>query len=314
MMRRKTDPLPPLSYLHTFEVAARWQSFASASKELGVSESAISRKVRLLETHYGIALFERGHKSVTLTQQGTSLLERIAPAMQTLRDVSESVAGKTAVSEITLAATNSVASLWLIPKMRQFSQANNQLNIMLVASDDDAECLADSVDLSILRGNGKWPEHDATKLFGEIIFPVCAPEFLERNPSLREPVSLLDVPLIEVSSNHSEWMNWNTWLRDHLAHVPELSKRSIFNTYPYAIQAAVEGVGVALGWGHLVDHLLESGQLVRPLGDLHTRTPFGYYLLERTKSGRNAKRDIVTGWLIRESAARNTYAGSPVPG
>lgn len=308
-MRQRKQNLPPLNYLQAFEAAARDQSFVSASKALGISESAVSRKVRLLEEFYETPLFKRGHKSIALTKQGTSLFKGIEPAMETLRAASGKLASHNAQSEVILAATNSVASLWLMPRLRKFNQANKQLNIMLVASDDDDECLAETVDLSILRGDGNWPDFTAQKLFGEIVFPVCSPGFLRRNPSLDGPTSLLHMPLIEVSSSHPEWMNWNTWLQDHMPVVPELSKPSVFNAYPHAIQAAVDGLGVALGWGHLVDHLLKSGALVRPLNELHTRTPFGYYLLERDKKiTSNPRRDIVRDWLMSESAARTPYA------
>ena len=100
-------------------------------------------------------------------------------------------------SEINLAATNSVASLWLLPKLSTFNQANEQMNIKLIASDDDAECLSESVDLAILRGDGNWPDHASQKLFGEIIFPVCSPAFLADHPEARELEALSNLPLVE---------------------------------------------------------------------------------------------------------------------
>jgi len=307
-MRKLKDTLPPLNYLQAFEAAAGRQSFASASQVLGISESAISRKVRLLEEFYEVPLFKRGHKSITLTPHGTALFKSIEPAMQTLRDASSRVSARKNPSEVTLAATNSVSALWLLPRLRKFNQTNRQLNIMLVSSDDDEECLADDKDLTILRGDGNWPGYTSQKLFGEIIFPVCSPGFLARNAKIDTPEDLLDQPLIEVSSSHSEWMNWNTWLKDQLPVVPTLSKPSAFNAYPHAIQAAVEGLGVALGWGYIVDHLLKSGDLVRPLGTVHTRTEFGYFLLLRDGIEQSPQRDVVQDWLISESRARKLYA------
>ena len=297
----KKKTLPPLDYLLTFETAAKLESFSEASRELEISESAISRKVRLLEEHFETSLFKRGNRSVSLTQQGAILLEKIRPALKGLRKVSEEMFAHKEQFDINLAATNSVTTLWLMPRMRNFNLLNPEMNITLIASDEDADCLAEDMDLSILRGDGNWPNHTSKKLFGETIFPVCSPEFLANNPGTANLTALPSLPLIEVSSKHPEWMNWNDWLLEHLSEVPSLSKRSVFNTYPNAIQAAVDGLGVALGWLDLIEPLLESGALVRPIGDIQTQTDFGYFLLQRKKFSNNPNRQVIEKWLLSES-------------
>ncbi len=307
-MQKTRNVLPPLDYLLAFEAAAKNQSFAAASRELNISESAISRKAKLLELHYGVALFVRGHKSVSLTAQGNSLLEMVQPAMQSLRDVSADLITRKNHNEVTLAATNSVAALWLLPRLRKFNARNKQLNIMLVASDNDAECLGDNIDLSILRGDGNWPGYNSRMLFGETVFPVCSPAFQGRYQQSDTLKNLADLSLVDVSSGHPEWMNWETWLRAKLTKPPIIKKSIVFNTYPLAVQAAVDGLGIALGWGHLVDHLLDSGALVRPLRQISTRTEYGYYLLRREKKKSFPERNAVEDWLLKESAALKTYA------
>lgn len=299
--------LPPLDYLLTFESAAICQSFAGASRELNISESAISRKTRLLELHYDVPLFIRGHKSVTLTPQGQKLLDAVSPAIQGLRDVSREILSGHSRNVVTLAATHSVASLWLMPRLQKFNSRNKHLKIMLVASDDDSECLANTVDLAILRGDGNWPNHRSRLLFGETVFPVCAPGYLRANPAIKSVEKLPNHALIDVSSIHTEWMDWTTWLHQHGIPRPDHDQSASFNTYPLAVQAAVDGLGVALGWGHLVDRLLESGALVRPLGAIDVRSDFGYYLLRPEKRKAFLERTIVEDWLLKESAARKRY-------
>jgi len=306
-MPKQSNVLPPLDYLLAFESAANCQSFAGASRELNISESAISRKARLLELHYRVPLFVRGHKSVTLTPQGQKLLDSVAPAIQSLRDTSREMLSRHNRNPVTLAATNSVAALWLMPRLRKFNTRNKQLKIMLVASDDDRECLGENVDLSILRGDGIWPGYNARLLFGETIFPVCSPAFLSANPKVTQPGHLQEHALIEVSSTHTEWMTWTNWLVQNGTSEPELDQSATFNTYPLAVQAAVDGLGVALGWGHLVDHLLKSGALVRPLGTGDVRSEFGYYLLRPEKRKAFPERNMVEDWLLKESAARKRY-------
>lgn len=306
--QNRAKPLPPLDYLLAFEAAAEQMGFAGASKVLNLSETAISRKVRLLELHFGLNFFERGHRSITLTQHGREFLARIRPALDTLRAVADDTLKTGQNRPVVLAATNSVAALWLTPRLRKFREANKHLNIMLVASDDDEECLADTVDLTILRGDGNWPGYEAQLVFGETIFPVCSPEFLAANPEISDAASLPDAQLIEVSSSHTEWMNWRTWLTQIGVSFRRLERTMLFNTYPLSIHAAVDGVGVALGWGHLVDQLLESGKLVRPLENRHVRTDHGYYLLTPRNRAVFPGRQEVAEWLMSISAERRRYA------
>ena len=310
---KKRKVLPPLDHLLAFESAAKRGSFARASDDLNISETAISRKVRLLEQHYNVPLFVRGHRSINLTTQGAALLSSVERSMNILRDASEAMFVRHQTNTVTLAATNSVASLWLMPRLKKFNRANARVRIMLVSSDSDEECLGDGVDLTILRGEGDWSGFESTLLFGETIFPVCAPRYLRLNPACSELDSLPSVNLIEVASSHTEWMDWKIWLASQGVYDRALERTAFFNTYPLAIQAAVDGLGVALGWGHLVDHLLESGELVRPVEDRFARTQSGYYLLTNRGRKRFPERDIVEGWLLRTSAARKRY-GSRLEG
>jgi len=306
-MAGKSNVLPPLDYLLAFEAAADCQSFAAASRKLNISESAISRKIRLLELHYGVPLFMRGHKSVALTAHGGKLIETVSPAIQSLRETSRELLSRHTRNTVTLAATNSVAMLWLMPRLRKFTNKNKQLKIMLVASDHDSECLADNVDLSILRGDGAWPGYRTNLIFGETVFPVCSPGYLAANPTIADLDRLASHALIEVSSVHTEWMNWADWLHGAGVESQKPGRSTAFNTYPLAVQAAVDGLGPALGWGHLVDHLIAAGSLVRPLGNIQVRSEFGYYLLCPSKKKSFPERDVVEKWLMAESAGRNRH-------
>ncbi len=303
----KKNVLPPLDYLLAFEAAAKDQSFVAASRLLNISETAISRKVRLLEHHYGVQLFSRGHRSITLTPRGQSLLDSIKPALQLLREASQDLLSEQQRGLVTLAATNSVAALWLMPRLQQFHAIKPHVRINLVASDSDEECLAESVDLAILRGDGLWPGFTAHKLFGETIFPVCSPAFLRQNPEAVQLENLRSLALIEVASSHTEWMNWRAWLANNAITGEPAQRVTVFNTYPLSVQAAVDGLGLALGWGHLVDRLLEAGDLVRPVPDARVRTKSGYYLLSRDGNVPSHQSAEVERWLREISAARVRY-------
>lgn len=296
-MLKNRNQLPPLDYLLAFESAASQESFAAAGSDLNISESAISRKIRLLEEHYGCALFNRGHRSIKITAKGRQLLAAITPALVQLVDASQELAKPNAQHTVTVAATNSAATLWLMPRLQEFNQSNDQVNIALVSSDNDEKCLAEEMDLTILRGEGDWPNYRASFLFGEKVFPVCSPEFLAENIKDDHLNELSRHPLIEVSSEHTEWLNWRSWLQQK-GHADILIKQSIVvNTYPLAIHAALDGFGIALGWKTLVDRHLAAGNLVRPWPDVSVKTTSGYYLL--VPEGRKAfvERDVVEDWL-----------------
>lgn len=299
--------LPPLDYFVAFETAAKCGSFAQAARQMNISENSISRKVRLLELHYDVPLFVRGHRSVHLTAHGQNLLDTVTVSLDGLRKASQQILSRKQKNAVTIAATNSVASLWLMPRLRQFNRTNSRIKIILLASDSDEECLAENVDLAILRGDGEWPGHTATMLFGETIFPVCSESYLRANPTANDLSELPNLDLIDISSMHTEWMNWESWLSAQGISEQPMRGVNTFNTYPLGIQAAVDGLGLALGWGHLVDHHLDSGALFRPMGDRCVRTESGYFLLKRKGQTAFAEQKIVEDWLLKESASRRRY-------
>ena len=185
-MANKNASLPPLDYLLAFDAVAELSSIAKASRLLNISESSVSRKVKLLEHHYGRSFFNRGDRSISLTQLGQQFYKDIRPLLEELRIVSNEVHAENRNQTVTLGATNSVAGLWLMPRLVLFNDSNSELKIKLLASDNDEECLGEDVTLTILRGDGNWHGYEARLLFGETIFPVCSPRYLEKNPTIIE--------------------------------------------------------------------------------------------------------------------------------
>lgn len=302
--------LPKLDYLLAFEAVAELQSITQAAQNLNISESAISRKIRLIENHYDKAFFIRRKQSIRLSPEGREFLDKITPHLQALRDISNDLRGKPPSQTVRIAATNSVASLWLLPKLRELREINPNINITLVASDDDEASLSGDNDLIILRGDGDWPGFDAELLFGETIFPVCAPSYIEQNGDIPNVHALASQQLIEVSSSHREWMNWRNWMRYMGEEAKEIEHITNFNTYPLSIQAAQDGFGIALGWAHLVDEHLKNGRLITPLPNRSVRTKSGYYLLRKKISKNKSAIDQVASFLKTVSSQREKFSTS----
>jgi LysR family glycine cleavage system transcriptional activator len=297
-MLKDRNLLPPLDYLVAFESAASLESFTAAGRDLNVSESSISRKIRLLEQHFGCILFERGHRSVNITPKGKQLLNSIRPALLQLVAAAGDLAATNQKHTVTVAATHSAATLWLLPRLQQFNRDNLGIHIELRSSDNDEKCLADDVDLSILRGEGTWQNYRAQLLFGETVFPVCSPQYQQENISTEFLDDLGSHLLIDVSSEHLEWMNWRGWLQHSGKGNIEVDQSIVVNTYPLAIQAALDGFGIALGWKYLIDLHLGSGNLVIPWKNASVNTKSGYYLLVAQGRVKSPETRIVESWLL----------------
>lgn len=278
-MPSRRSQLPPLDYLIAFEAAATLGGFTAAADQLNLSQAAVSRKIRLLELNLGELLFARGHRSVKLTPSGRTYLRSVRKALDEIGTATVALRKGKLRSQVNLAATQSVTALWLMPRLPQICRDLPHLEISLVSSDEDETCLRGDFDLVILRGAGRWTGHEAQLLMGEEVFPVCSAAYAERL-GLGQITDLSRCNLIEVTSQHDEWMNWHSWFSEVGETGNAEPNQLTFNTYALAVQAACDGMGVALGWRHLVDRQLASGTLIRPLSAT-VRTGSGYFLLSR---------------------------------
>ena len=304
-MRGRRKDLPPLEFLVAFEAAARLASFTAAAEELNLTQAAISRQIRLLEQNLGRSLFTRAHRAVRLTTEGREFQHTVTLALSHIANAARGLRAADDRAELTVAADQSVAALWLLPRLEEFQRAQGDLDIRLISSDQEADCLAEEVDLAIIHGDGNWPGFEAELLLDEEVFPVCSPAYLERHGALERPEDLLERVLIDLDDEHWNWINWRVWLTEQNVGLPRDDtgdgagpgslRRLVINSYPLILQAARDGLGVALGWKHLVSEPLAAGTLVRPLQ--HTVvTEFGYYLLMRQDRAVSPQAEAFRDW------------------
>lgn len=282
--------------MEPFEAAARLGSFTRAAEELSVTQSAISQRVRKLEALLDTALFERGHRAITLTSEGRELLIGVRAALQHMTAATRALRQRDSRPHVRLAADTSMAQLWVTPRLAPALRASPPLSLNLTASDTESELL--NADIALLHGAGDWPGFTATRLFDDAVFPVCAPEFLADTP-FASPEDLLSAPLIDLDYTHWNWMNWGIWLTEAGLDPTRANILMRTNSYIAQIDAARAGLGVALAWqGQLADDLA-TGRLVRPI-DHDVTTPFGYYLLLRD-SADPAARQLAQNLLRAET-------------
>lgn len=292
MLNRKH---PPLDLLEPFEAAARLSSFTLAAEELSVTQSAISQRVRKLEELLDLNLFERHHRSIELTPEGRLLLNGVAAALRHLTSATSGLHQHCGRPVVKVGADTSIAHFWLLPRLKTILSKTPNVDIDLLVSDVEDDLL--DADVAILHGDGNWPNHLPKLLFQDEIFPVCSPDYVERHPIV-DAQGLGSADLIDLDYTHWDWINWSIWFTE--AGLKQPQQRAILRTNSYAAQidAAREGLGVALGWNELLENSLQSGELIRPVPD-SVFPKFGYYILNR-KEADQAAHDVSNSLLALE--------------
>lgn len=291
--------LPPLDPLIAFEAAARLLSFTRAAAELHLSQAAVSQQIRGLEDSLGVKLFTRSHRAVQLTNEGREYQHTVAAMLKQLAGATMDIRQVGATRQLVLGCDQSFAAQWLLPRLTALRGEMPDVTLRIIASDDDAECLARDVDLSILHGDGSWLGYSAERLFDEEVFPVCSPDYARRGDPGDWVGWLLGAQLIDLADSHWNWMNWRLWLGGHNVDEPLGGPRLQINSYPLVIEAACAGHGVALGWRYLIDDLIAAGRLLRPVAQ-SLRTEFGYYLIYRDADAMDSATASLRDWLRRQ--------------
>lgn len=177
--RNVKDPIPPLLGLRAYEAAARRGGFAAAAEELHLSPSAVSQRVRNLEAYLGVQLFERLPRSLQLTEMGQAYLPAVRDIFDGLAAATHGLFGATQHTQLTVRAQVSYAATWLVPRLHDFTEANEHISLRLVSSIWADALPPDEIDVEIRQGNGTWPGFIATKLHGDMAAVICSPGLLE---------------------------------------------------------------------------------------------------------------------------------------
>lgn len=277
-MKEFRKSLPPLHALISFEAAARLSSFSAAAQELNISQAAVSQQIRGLEENLNLTLFDRAHRTVQLTPAGRNYQHTVAMALEHLAMATRDLRVTRGRIRLTVAADQSMAWMWLVPRLAHFQEANPAISVRLVASDLESDCLVNTVDVALIHGDGKWPGYQARLLFAEEVFPVCSKAYLGSASPLASPRDLVRHALLHLEDDHWNWMTWRMWLTENGVDMPAARDGLTINNYPLLIEAAKKGQGLALGWNGLIDDGIREGTLVRPLTQ-SVGTRYGYYVV-----------------------------------
>ena len=293
-----------LNGIRAFEAAARSGSFAGAAAELNVSAAAVSRMVHLLEARLGAALFKRKANRLLMTPAGRAYQNGLTPIFDALAGLTAQVTAPGSVRVLTVGVGPTFAMRWLIPRLADFRQAEPDIDVRITTGGAAAP-FGDDWSCGIKLGDGAWPDLVAEPLFAADLMPVCAPRLAAQ---LKRPADLKAPALLRVAHSAGDWP---LWLK--AAGVNRLSARGPeFQFYGQALQAAADGLGVAMGIRPYIDDDLAAGRLVAPFA-LSVPKGMRWYLVYR--HFRAESRDVAAfrRWIIR-AAATPVAAGTSSAG
>lgn len=251
--------LPPLTALVAFEAVARRLSFARAAEELYLTPSAVSHQIARLEQFLGFLLFERTPRGILLSDAGESYLKRVAGALGAIGDATNDIR-KGARNTLHVHSSTSIASLWLMPRLAGFVHAYPEISLSLSASPVHSDFALGQVDVDIRYGIPEWPNLVVEPIFEEHILPLASPDLLARQP-VHVPSDLLKRPLIQSTVNLVQWPAW--FASRNLIGMPERFAFR-FDRASMSLEAAVQGLGIALESDRLASQHIEAGHL-RPV-------------------------------------------------
>jgi len=286
--------IPPLNPLRTFEAAARHGSFTRAAEELLVSQSAVSRQILVLEEYLGLPLFMRDARGTRLTAAGEQYFAEIGPAFQLLANATERLHKSVTGSPLKIKVYATFAAKWLMRRLPRFQAQHPDIPVRISTAVAPVDFARDQVDAAIQLGRGNWTGGEATFLFDDEIAPVCSPTLL--SASLDDPHLLKNYRLLHSHYRRSDWPDWLAAVKVTLPNDDDpMSFPSSLLTY----QAAVDGLGIAMGQLPLLQEELHSGALIRPLPQTLKRDLAYYLVLPRDKSG-DARLRLFRDWLLAE--------------
>jgi LysR family glycine cleavage system transcriptional activator len=291
------ERLPPLKAIRYFESAARHLSFTKAAQELNVTHSAVSHQIKALEEWLGVPLFRRLNRALVLTEEGQAYVQPVREAFERLAEASRRLRVHEQSGALTVSAMPSFAAKWLVPRLRGFRELHPEKDVRISATEKLVDFDREDVDVAIRYGRGDWPNLRVELLMRESLFPVCSPKLLEGPTPLREPADLVHHSLLHDSDWREDW--WVRWFAAAGIDAGALRRSLSFNASNLLLQAAMDGLGVALSQHALAGDDLAAGRLVKPF-DIELSSDYGYYVLTREAAADRPKIRAFREWLFAE--------------
>ncbi len=305
------DTFPGLRSLRAFDAAARHMSFSRAAQEIHVTPAAISHQIKELEEQTGVELFTRTSRTMKLTKAGEVLFEASRETLDILSRALNRMRRLSAHNQLRVSSAPSIAAKWLVPKLDRLFAAFPGADVRVDISAAPVDFARDDADIAIRFGLGKYPGLRADLLFQDKVFPVCSPKLITKEKPLKEPRDLLKHTLIHLDweAQGSPWPNWRMWML--AAGVKDFDSTAglHFDHTALAVQAALDGFGVALGDSNLVADDLAAGRLIKPFElSLNAPADFAYYIISPVETAELPMIKAFREWCLTEARATELSA------
>lgn len=292
---------PTLASLKTFEAVVRHRSFALAAQEMSLTQSAVSHQISKLEALLGVALLERTRHGAQATAQGLVYLERIGPALRALESATRDLLSGQSRA-LYVHSSPSLASLWLMPRLAAFAAAHPDIELHLSASPTPSDFAAGEVDVDIRYGPPKWPDLQVELIFPEPITPMCSPA-LARKLNVQAPAGLAAAPLIQSTVAIVQWQDW---FRTNRADERPSAYALRFDRAQLSLDAAAQGLGVALESAVLAQPYLADARLVELLPRKFAAKGDGHYVVYPASHAQRPQVEAFLRWIRRAAKAQKT--------
>ncbi|MFO1414500.1 MAG: LysR substrate-binding domain-containing protein [Burkholderiales bacterium] len=291
--------LPPLKGIVAFEVVARLGSINKAADELNVTASAVSHQIANLEGFVGRQLFTRTSRGLVLTAVGERYRNDVTGALALLASAAQNARSSEGVEVLRIHVAPSFASLWLMPRLPAFLNQHPDLRVQLSAAFSDSDFARGEVDLDIRYGAVRGGDLSVETIFPEEILPLANPDLMSRI-TVRLPSDLLAHPLILSAVNVVQWPRW--FAANGVPLTPGTYALTFDRTY-LALDAAVQGLGIALDSGRLAETYLQNGQLVPVFSDRKAISVHAHHLVFPKAHGKWSKVERFVQWIREEANA-----------
>src|SRR6266852_6626743 len=298
-MPSKRYSLPQLGFIQGTE----------AADDLFITQSAVSRQVKAIEDHLGVALFERRQRALALTESGHALYRVATDVLERLQAAADQLRASGRTRQLSLTTTTGFASLWLIPRLQRFTSLNPDVDVRISATTAVINLERSLVDLAIRYCRPEDVPERAIRLFGEEVVVVCGGSLLrDRSRPLKRPLDLKHHVLLHFDYAGAQFLDWGTWLT--ALGIGDLKPAGAlhFSQYEQLIQAAISGQGVALGRQPLVNDLIESGALAAPFKQTLVGSRAYFIIESRFSAGKPHVREFAQ-WLVAEAGRDAGHSG-----
>ena len=291
--------LPSLKAVRAFEACYRLGSYTRAAGALNVQQPAISHQIRILEEDLGVKLFRKRGVAMQPTEPGHDYYRSVSAALDDIARASARLRRQGRSGEVLLATYPGIAAFWVLPRLAALRADSPDTVVRVTTAELDAHLPLDEADCAILFGAGDWPGFESQPLFDERVLPLAAPDLAKRLSGLSPAEMLASGPLIHLDDPERRWFTWQDWRRRFAPEAARVDRTMVVTNHGVAIQQALQGNGVVLGWTGMVGDLLESGVL-QPLHETPLVSPRGYHFLtsarfRQSEAGRTISARFLAG-------------------